>query len=531
MIRTLITIRFKSMLAAMTAQAHKRNKSGKGTIVLYVILYLYIIAVMAGMMGVNFYSLSTVYHQMGLDWLYFSLAGLMGLGFSLIGSVFTTQSQLYDAKDNQLLLAMPIPPETVLLSRMIPLLLMNLLFTAVVMVPAIIVYAAFIDLSVTGILFQLVNMLAVTLLAQALACILGWFLHLMLSKIHKSVASIVYLVLFLCVYFLAVSHAQDILNAMITNSELIAHTFSSWVWPLYAMGAGCAGSIAHSIVLPLISAAVFAIVYRFLSATFIKSASRTNLSSKKRKLNLTQAKQTSPIEAVIRKELKKFLGTPIYLTNNGMGILMMLVALVAGIVMRGQIMDTLSLLPELGEMIPLLICSVCSFMISTMCISTPSVSLEGKNIWILKSLPISEKDILLAKLGLHNRLTIPVSCAAGGILAAVYGCDLPGILLCATVPGLLALLSGLVGMVAGLRWARLDYISEAYPCKQSVSVAVTMFGIMGLPLVLGLLYFLVFYSALSPTAFLGLCALILCALCWSFYKLLITWGIKRWNML
>ena len=46
----------------------------------------------------------------------FATAGLMALGLSVFGSVFATQSQIYDAKDNGLLLSMPIPPRTILLS-------------------------------------------------------------------------------------------------------------------------------------------------------------------------------------------------------------------------------------------------------------------------------------------------------------------------------------------------------------------------------------------------------------------------------
>ena len=106
MMKALLAIRFQGMFAGLTAQNAKRNKpQNKGMILLYVVLYLYVAVVFGGMMCVAFHSLAPVYHQLGLDWLYFSIAGMLGFALSLFGSVFTTQNQLYDAKDNDLLLS------------------------------------------------------------------------------------------------------------------------------------------------------------------------------------------------------------------------------------------------------------------------------------------------------------------------------------------------------------------------------------------------------------------------------------------
>lgn len=530
MISKLVRIRLRGLLAALTAQGRRKNKNGKSMLVVYALLYLYVVVVMFGMMGVNFYALAQPYHQAGLDWLYFAVAGLMALGFAVIGSVFTTQSQLYDAKDNALLLSMPIPPSKILLSRMIPLLLMNLLFASMVMLPAIVVYAIFVQFRLSWVVMQLLGLAAIVLFAQAIACILGWLLHLMLSRINKSAASILYLAAFLGIYFFVMSRAQDLLNAMIGSSAAIANALSTWVWPLYALGLGSTGSFLHSLVMPLVGAAAFGIVYWFLSVTFIKSATRTNAASKKRTLKLGKSKQFVPIEAIVRKELKKFLGTPIYLTNMGFGMIMMAAIAAAGVIFRKDLMAVLAVIPGTEEIIPLLICAVCAFSISTMCISTPSVSLEGKSIWILKSLPLPSRDILLAKLRFHNRMTVPVSALSGFALAVALGCGPWNSLLCGILPGLLALTNGLIGMAAGLKWARLDFISEAYPCKQSASIVVSMFGTMGLTAVLGIGCSLL-GGFLPVTALLAICAAVLSLLCLLLHKLIITWGVQTWDAL
>ena len=57
------------------------------------------------------------------------MAGIMALALAVFGSVFMTQTQLYDAKDNELLLSMPIRPLHILMSRMAVLLVLTGVFS------------------------------------------------------------------------------------------------------------------------------------------------------------------------------------------------------------------------------------------------------------------------------------------------------------------------------------------------------------------------------------------------------------------
>lgn len=529
MIKTLLSLRLKALFAGMTVQGRQKKKRGIGMVILFVVLYLYVGAVALGMMGVTFYSLAEPYHSMGLDWLYFAMSGLMALGFSVIGSVFTTQSQLFDAKDNALLLSMPIPPRLILLSRVIPLLGLNMVFSCIVILPATVVYAYFIRCSFALIVGQLISLVAVSLLAQAIGCLLGWLLHLLLSKINKSVASLVYMIAFLVPYFYLVSKANEIMTSMITQGQTIADTVS-WIWPIYALGKGSAGQLLYSLGSLVLCAICFTAAYAVLSATFLKSATSVSAGRKRRKLDLSRGSSASPANAIFSKELRKFLNTPVYLTNMGLGLVMTLALAVAGIWFRKDLMPLLEAL-QLQKYAALLVCGIVAYLGCMTAISCPSVSLEGKNLWILKSMPISSKGILLAKLGLHNRLAIPVNALAGLILSVGYGCSLPEILLCVLFCGISALLYGLIGMNAGLKWAKLDYISEAYPCKQSMAVMVAMFGSMGIPMALALLYIFVLRDHLSPMVYLIACTAALALACFGLYKLLTSWGAKKWESL
>ena len=531
MIKALLSVRFQGLFAGATSRGKKNQakKRSVGMVILFVVLYIYLFAVVAGMMAFAFSSLVDPYHALGLDWLYFSIAGMMALGIALIGSVFITQNQLYDAKDNELLLSMPVTPGAILLSRMIPLLVLNLLFAGMVMIPAIVVYAVKIQVGLGTILLPLLSLIGICFFAQAIACLLGWLLHLVLSRMNKSFASMLYMVVFLGLYFWFYSQAGDILQSIAVSGQKIAGIVQSWVWPMYAMGVGSTGQPLLIAAFLGICAVLFGIIYWFLSATFLKTATASKYSRKRKRLNTAETKCRSAASAVAAKDFRKFLTCPVYLTNMGLGILMIAAFLVAALILRNDLLPIFQL-PGIRELTPVILCAILAFSISTCCISTPSVSLEGKNIWILKCLPVSSKQILLSKLSVHIWLTVPLSCITGLILSIAYGCGIADVILTALIPGLLALMSGLLGMWAGLQWAKLDYISEAYPCKQSWSVVVAMFGMMGVPVVLGLGYYLVF-AYISPTLFLLLSALILAAGCYGLYRVLVTWGVKKWESL
>lgn len=120
------------------------------------------------------YQLANPLRAAGFDWLYFALFGIIGLMFGVFGSVFNTYAALYKANDNDLLLSLPVPVGSILLSRLLGVYLMGLMFSAVVFVPAATVYLC-IDFSVGTLLGCILGMLSISVFAFVLSCALvGW---------------------------------------------------------------------------------------------------------------------------------------------------------------------------------------------------------------------------------------------------------------------------------------------------------------------------------------------------------------------
>ena len=127
MTKALLRVRFRALFHSMLRQSRQKRRHGTGMTVLFILLFAYVGWSSAACSPSCSVSWPPAYHTAGLDWLYFA-TGLYGSGLSVFGSVFATQSQIYDAKDNGLLLSMPIPPRTILLSRVLPLVVLNGVF-------------------------------------------------------------------------------------------------------------------------------------------------------------------------------------------------------------------------------------------------------------------------------------------------------------------------------------------------------------------------------------------------------------------
>ena len=527
MIKTLVAVRFRGLLAGITAQTQQKKKqSGKGIKILFAVLFLYIGLTITASMCVNFYMLAPIYHEAGMDWMYFSIAIIMALALSLFGGVFMTQSQLYNAKDNILLLSMPIPHSAILMSRMVLLLAVNLLFCALVMVPAIVMYAVVIQASFLNILLQILTLGAVTLLSQGISCLLGWALHWLMIRIHKALASLMFMLGFLGVYFVSYANSDTLTGAMSAVNMELCQSIQTKVWPLFAIGSGCTGKIVHFLAALAICIGIFSLVYWLLSATFLKATTSTR-STKRRKYDVSNIEAGSATQAILFKEWKRFISSPVYLTNCGMGVLMTGAMAVVGVVLREKLMEMANSM-GLTAYIPAAICAAMSIINAMSYISAPSVSLEGMHIWILKSMPVQPKVILRAKLFFHILLTAPLAALGGLALAIAYGCNMLEILLCMIVPALMNTLFGLFGMLFGLLWAHLDWISENYPVKQGMPVLASMLSSMAIPMILGACLMI---TGLNTVVFLGLCIAVLGLVCAGLYRVMTTWGVKKWNNL
>ena len=136
MLKALIKKQFREVISGYTVNKKTGKKRGVGATVGLVVLFIFIFA----SVGFAYYGMglffATTFIEQGLSWLYFAIMGIMAIFLGALLDTFSAYSTIYCAKDNDLLLSMPIKPSRILLSRMFSLFVMGLIFECMVFIPA-----------------------------------------------------------------------------------------------------------------------------------------------------------------------------------------------------------------------------------------------------------------------------------------------------------------------------------------------------------------------------------------------------------
>ena len=182
MLKLLCAVRLRLLLDAIMGGGRRRRSQGMA--VLYGFLLVYLVVALGGMLALGFSALLPL-ADMGLDWLYFALAGITAVVLAAGETILMAQSQLYDARDNELLLSLPISPGVILASRTLVLFSMDLLTALVVLIPAGAVYWRGKSGWPMGSLTLVLGTVAAALLSLALGCLFGWLVGLLTARIRR----------------------------------------------------------------------------------------------------------------------------------------------------------------------------------------------------------------------------------------------------------------------------------------------------------------------------------------------------------
>ncbi|MBQ3319813.1 MAG: hypothetical protein IJG75_04830, partial [Spirochaetia bacterium] len=175
MLKVLLKKQLAEVFKSYFYDAKKNKMRSKGSIVAWFIFY---VVIMVGLLGGMFtflaFSLCGGLVQVGMGWLYFVLMGGIAIVLGAFGSVFNTYSGLYLAKDNDLLLSMPIPVRIIITARLMNVYLMGAMYAATALLPALIVYWIVAGVTAARIICGVALFLTVTVIVLLLSCLLGW---------------------------------------------------------------------------------------------------------------------------------------------------------------------------------------------------------------------------------------------------------------------------------------------------------------------------------------------------------------------
>jgi len=471
MLKTLIKIRILEMFSGMRTKGG-RSLGMAGMIILMFfagISFLFLFGTMAfglilGLAGTDY------------KWLYFGIMAILVFMLSFIGTVFMTKQQMFEAKDNSTLLSMPIKSRDILLSRVLSIGLMNYGLAFLISLPFGVVYAIFGRFNILGAVFFLLGVIILPLFALACSMLFGWLLAVLNRRMkHKKVFSMFFSTIFLLAYFYLCFSWTDRLEELIAHGEEVAAALSKFLPPIYHFGnAAASGSIISFLIFAAICLIPFVVVITIVSKKFVDIVT-TESSAAKVEYKGGEMKSSSEFMSLASIELKRFTSSTTYMLNAGMGLLFIVIVAVMLLVKQTEVLTVVNQVGPFSRYIAPGIIVAILYMSALTIISTGTISLEAKTLWLPKSLPVEPKNVLLSKMYPHVVISLPVILISCIIMQIPFKLSVIERIMVVLIPVVGTLFNAIIGVMVNLAFPKFNWVNEAQAIKQGVAPLLSMF--------------------------------------------------------
>lgn len=389
----------------------------------------------------------------------------------LLLSMFNSNGILFGSRDFEMLSALPIKSSEIISSKFWFMYLLNFVLGFVFMVPGGIVWAIHSNLNVLFLLLYIITIFFVPLIPMCIAALIGVGIAVLSSRFsNKNIFSLLFSFMMLGVIGYVVfsstqsGTANGNIGAMLADQISGMYPFSRWF--LIKGNYPFTGATLFL----LISATIFFLFIKIVAGKYNQMNSilmQAARKSVKRKENL---KHHSRFMALYQKEFGRFFSSYMYVLNTSLGVVLLCISSIIFAVVSP---DTLArhigvenVDVFFGQFAPIIIAS----MLSLSCPAASSISLEGKNIWILQSAPLSMKTFLKSKIAVN--LTLHSFGYWLAVMSFSFKLKLDGFQLITlfAIPAVYSIFTAVQGSYFNSRFPNFEWENETLLVKQSIPV-------------------------------------------------------------
>lgn len=412
------------------------------------------------------------------DWVYYGIMCLVSCAAGVTGSIFSAYSGLYNPKDRTFLLSMPIEPKCVLFSRILSIYLWSVFYCAIVWIPAVLNYWFTKMPTVTGIVFPVllgfIIPLTVVVISSLFAFIVAWISSRIKRKNLVALAASIAAFVGICSFCL---NMKRYMYLVIEYALMLAEVKSPKMFILQKFGLAACGDPMAMVMYTGFCLSVFIICCWVLSLSYetivTKDKGRVRAEFKEGLM-----RQAPLADALFKRELRSYFSCPACVLYTGIGVVLMpVLALICAL--KHEYFEAFaafvcSFFRVIDFSVPVLLALSVCVLISIDCISAISVSLEGGNLWLIKTMPISFRLVIWGKLKVHVVLNGLASGVFVMVLAPALDLGFIASLEVLLLAEVFSVLTGCVGLVLNIKRPALIWTKEGAPSRQSLNIAAAL---------------------------------------------------------
>lgn len=430
-------------------------------------------------------------------------------------------------------LAFPIPLILLVSSKLSVLYVAHAILDLTLLFPMIVLFGLTIEMSI---LYYLL-MLGIVLLFPIIPCILGTMMGMGIYRILRSssariarlktIVSITMLFAFITFMFWKfpdmvegnIDFKFSLLAVYIFASKFVNRLLNTDYYSL-SIYIGFVFLVGYILLCTLSN------IYRNWYCSTINHANPQHITEKERTF-----KEKKIIIALLAREQNRYFSLPVYLTNTACGLLFAAIFVLLISLIPDKITQYIHLLAGYFQVAPdeynMLYIYVLTILVALSSTTYASISIEGKQMEIIKSLPITAQIIFKSKVLLHLSVSLPVILFSNTIMAFTLNLSLGKVILGYIMPLLYSLFIGVVGCVLNIVFPNFEWENVTHIIKQSIPAILS--ALIGTFISCGTIYFLLKYY---PKALL-LGSYAMCSVLLVLIAIIVRWlyveGVRRYR--
>lgn len=482
------------------------------------IFAIYLLGCLMFTFKTNLDSIFLTLKSLNLTSYFLSVVVLLSNIFSFSMTFFMAKNILFQSKDNDLLLTLPLKKEVIISSRLIYLYLYNFVVNLICLIPGLYIYIINTGFNSPIILISIILIFLSPIIPTLLASLFGYLIAFLSNKFSKSnLFDYVFNLLFIFIYLYILFGNNTFLVNIVLNKNI-----KYLLYPIYLVYKSVSNPL-YIIIFIIVNIIILGLFIYLFKNIYFKLIINVNKIKTKNNYNFNKTKEVynTKSKALLKKEIKTYFSSFIYVFNTIIGPVILLI-LGIYIIFSNNIIDMLPKDIDINIYIYFALTFIISLTNTTCC----SISMEKQNFYLLKTLPVSEKEIFNNKLKLNILLVLP-SVLFFLIIVYIKGLiNFYDMYLLFFYSCFLNFVISMYGLLINLRFPMFDALSDQVIVKRSTSV---MLGVVAPIILIITLSTIVLEKNVNYTYLIENSIIIVILLCIIEKILLNTWGVKRFK--
>lgn len=417
---------------------------------------------------------------------------MYGFGMALIIVLFRANGYLFHYKDFEILEPLPIPHRSVIIAKLAVMMLLVYLTLAMILSPIMFSYFYHAGFHLGKLLMTMLGFLMIPIIPLVIFSFISLLIARITSSFRKSnlLNIIAMFLVFIGIMAVSLSFTAGGGADPLSGQQNFISGFGTYYLPMKWFVASVHNLSVIDLLWLVLSSVALMIVFVLVIQKLVLRTNQKGLSVITRKQSKRAKSQVrSTFMSLLIKEVRKFVSVPIYAVNSGFGPVLLIILSSLSLVFRNQIMTFMS--DTVGGAVPIdvVILVFVAFCLSTVFTSAFTLSLEGKQFWILKSLPIEPVKVMNAKMAFNVLLGLPAAWFSIILFSFSFSLEWLQIVVMLLVTCSFSLLTSAFGSVINLYFPKFEFRNDVEVVKQSVGALIGIFGGFGFIAINGVGYY------------------------------------------